>query len=324
VPVVVVPWANIHGGWVIVPIALVLVILGRALDHGLRDATIRRAAILLGLSLIAASFTPAGPLNVVTLWRFGGLVDLISEWHRVTPIDNLGAPVVVMAGLLMWAWARGSQRPPRSEVLAGAALLLFALTAYRNVPIALLMVAPLVADRLTLSFNAGPVPTLRDFGTRLALGLAALAVLVTAVLVPFTTAFPADRVPDRLMEQVRAMPGEVRLLNGYNESGAALYWGDVRRVLVGIDGRADRYGPANINEYLAMLRADAGWEKTFDRYRPDAVLIPATDDLVTMLKMTRQWKQVGSQATWVLLVPPGTTVIPTPPPRATPEDPNAE
>jgi len=323
VPVVVVPWANFHGGWVIVPLALLLVIVGRTLDHGYRDPAVRASAIMLGLSLIAASLTPAGPINVLTLWRFGGLAEVISEWHRVTPLNALGLPVVILGGLLAWAWARGAERPPRSELLVGACLVVFSLFAYRNVTIGLLMLAPLVADRLTLSFRAGPVPTMRDAGTRLSLGVAAVALIATAALVPSTQFYPSDHVPDRLMEQVRALPGTVRLLNGYNESGAALYWGEPRRILLAIDGRADRYGPEVISEYIDMMRADKGWEKTFDRYNPDVALVPTDDHIVSMLKLTRGWKEVGAQGAWVLLVPPGTSVIPTPPPRATPDSPNA-
>ena len=75
-------------------------------------------------------------------------------------------------------------------------------------------------------------------------------------------------------------------------------------VQVGIDGRADRYGAAYIDEYLAMERAQQGWDETIARLNPDLALLPRSDAVVELL-MDRGWTETGNEADYVLLLPPG-------------------
>lgn len=75
-------------------------------------------------------------------------------------------------------------------------------------------------------------------------------------------------------------------------------------VQVGIDGRADRYGAAYIDEYLAMQRGKPGWEATVARLNPNVALLADEDALVPLLQ-SQGWQVIGREAEYVLLTPNG-------------------
>ena len=81
------------------------------------------------------------------------------------------------------------------------------------------------------------------------------------------------------------------LQHGYNEYrwGGYLIWA---RIPVFIDGRADVYGDAFINEYVRISHIRKDWRALLDQYEVEYVLIESTSSLAVLLEETAEWEQV--------------------------------
>ena len=298
-------WANVHGGWVMGPAVLALVAAGRVLDHGPRDRPARRAAGLAALALLAGALTPLGPANIVTTWTIGRSVGAIAEWAPTAPSAPLAWALDALALLVLLAWAFGRGRPPRSEVLVVLALLAFSLTAFRNVIVVSLVLAPIAAvalDRWWPGPEATPVVGRGWWRGALA---GSAAVLAVALGIAATTPALPGTVPTGLLARIAAEPGQVRLVTDSRFGGMALALaGGPGHVVVGLDGRAERFGPDYIREYRAMIDGKPGWERTFAAQRPTLVMLLRTDPLGGLLQRELGWRIVAGDDEAVLLEPP--------------------
>lgn len=304
-------WANCHGLWVMLPAALFLAILGQLLDTGKSDATLRPLIYAFLAAVVGGCLTPIGPLNLLVPIRFASTTSQITEWEPTAMITGYSLGLTLSGILLFVAWARGKSRPPRAEVLYAILVFLFGASAQRNITPAVLMLAPLLARRLSVAF-AGPKSRTAPAGLQAASKPAAIAValvglLLTGILVASSVGVTNDSKPISLVERIAAAPTPQRVLNGYDISGLVLFYArpQVSRSLVqvGIDGRADRYGPAYIEKYVDMERGRPGWDATVDELAPTVALLPDRDALIPLL-MARGWQVNGTQAKYVLLTPP--------------------
>ena len=106
-------WANMHGGWVLVPAVLAMISAGRVLDHGLRDRTARRALGLACAALALGAFSPAGLSNVTAAVRVSNAAaGVIAEWDPTAPISVGGSMTVAMLILIGLAWTRRGDAVP--------------------------------------------------------------------------------------------------------------------------------------------------------------------------------------------------------------------
>ena len=305
-------WANCHGLWVMLPVALGLASIGRLMDHGRSDKAARSLGIATLAAVIGGCITPIGPLNLLIPFQFAGATDQILEWDptNMLAISSLG--LTFAAALMFWAWARGRTRPARGEILYGLLIVALGASAGRNVTPAVLMIAPLLAWRLTVAFR-GPKPRLAPPGLVAISGFAAVIVVVAGVGFALVTMAASDPIPPGtqptgLVSAIAARPGGARVLNNYNISGLTLWYTrpgaspSDGTVQVGVDGRADRYGGAYISRYLDMQRGRPGWEATLNELKPNVALLSEKDPLIDLLK-TRGWQVTGSEAHYVMLEP---------------------
>ena len=305
-------WANCHGLWVMLPVALGLAIVGRWLDHGRKDPVLRPLLIALLASLVGGCITPIGPLNLLTPFGFASSASQILEWAPTSMISVSTLGLTLSLVLLSVAWARGRSRPRRSEVLYGLLIVVFGTAAGRNVTPAVLLLAALLGWRLSIAWagpRRRPAPAgLVTVAKPTAVTIVALALAGTAMMVIGTVAIPPDSRPTALVTRIAQEPGSPRVLNGYDVSGLVLWFArpEVSRSVkqVGIDGRADKYGSAYIDQYLSMERGRPGWDATLQELRPDVALLPEKDALVPLLQ-AHGWQTIGREAKYVLLTPPG-------------------
>jgi hypothetical protein len=294
-------WANLHGGWVLVPITLSLVVVGRLADHGLRDRGAWTALGMGAASVIAGTLTPAGTSSTFAIVRFSGATDAIQEWRATAPFEGIGFLTAGMAVLAIVALS--GSRPPISSWVTCIALLLFSWTAVRNVAPALLLLAPLVAERLKDAFpNVGTGPEPR-WSAPAGILLAGLLMVAGLAALPGRDLLPRDEFPVQLAKDVGELPGAQRVLNDYNVAGLVLYFaGDDDRVA--IDGRTDRYGARYIEEYIGMKGLEGDWETLLDELRPTSALLKSDSPLAHVLVAEQSWTEVGREGKWVLLAAP--------------------
>ena len=296
-------WANLHGGWVLVPTVLLLVAAGVALDCGVRAPVVRHAALLAVGAAVAGCLTPSGLSGLMAPVRFSEAAALIKEWAPVEPTSTLGWLTLAMLALFLIGWS-GAQRLPRSEGLVVLLLLCFTWMAYRNLAPGLAMLAPLAAHGLCRGFPEIGRPEPRwsvPVGAVLAVLLTVLGVASVAVV----PNLPTGSQPLALAQRIATLPPGQRVLNDYNTSGAVLYFGG-SGTMVAIDGRSDRYGADYIRDYVDLTQLEGDdWEQLLDTLQPTAALLDKDAPLARLLVTERGWQQLGPvDADHVLLVPP--------------------
>jgi len=303
-PLVVV-WANVHGGWVLLPIALTLGALARVLDHGWRDRS-AAAALMLAIGCTAmATISPSGLENITAVRRFAASTAIVLEWQRVSLDDVTVIPLVLIAATIIVAWARGRARPSRGEIVVVGVLLVFATLAWRNVTPSVLALTPIATGILSRALGEPDPSRERPALARTTIALGAFGAVV-GIVVSLAPQQVVDRsVPLGLLHTLAETTSEQRVLDNYNVSGPLLWFaGPPPHVVVGVDGRADRYGPAYLDRYLDTLAARAGWEVQVDALAPTAALLHRDDALVGVLVAQRHWVEVGREADYVLLHAP--------------------
>jgi hypothetical protein len=305
-------WAQFHGGWVLVPLGLALAALARVVDHGWRDAVARRLVALAALCLLVACVSPSGWDNVTSVRRFAASTSAIIEWQVVRLWAPESLPMLGMIVIAVVGWSRGRVRPTRGEVLLVLALAGFSFLAWRNLPSAALMLAPILTGSLARALgDPDPVEVAATRGARTAIVLAALGAAVGVVAATQVTLVVDPGVPQRLIALVRDQPGQ-RVLNDYDVSGPLLHFaGRPLGLQVAIDGRADRYGSDYIERYLELMRGTPGWEELVDELAPTSALLRSNSPLPGILQAQRKWVVVDRAGAYILLRPPGATGWPT-------------
>ncbi|HEY5183355.1 MAG TPA: hypothetical protein VIM19_00280 [Actinomycetes bacterium] len=297
-------WANTHGLWILLPATFTLAAVARWTDHGVRDRASARTLALVAASLASALVTPAGIGTLTAGWRFRKAAGpQITEWLPVNLIGTDAIPLVALGVVMVVAWSRGRVRPPRSELLYVGGLLLFGLSAYRNVTPALLLTAPFALSRITAAWD--PQPSRTSERERRLLGgtiaaVVTVGLMVAIVEVALIKPFPSD-APVMLAEQVAGRPEGTRVLPEYNDSGLVLAL--IRPSgKTAIDGRSDLFGAAYIGRYGTLTDAGYGWQATLRELDPTSAILRRTTNLAKKLQKCG-WLVEDSTPTHLLLVP---------------------
>ncbi len=303
-------WANFHGGWILLPFALVVTAVARWTTHGWRDRPAVGALLLSAGCGLAAMVSPLGPANAFTALRFSSAASSqIAEWERVRPWSDQGWQIAAVLLLVVLCWARGRTRPPTDELVVVIALVGFGFLAYRNITPSILMLAPITAGILGRALREPPPRTGRPAFARASAAIAALGVCVAVVLALLPGQDLHRDRPVELLQRIADHPGPIKVLNTYNVSGPLLWFGGgPSHVQVAIDGRTDKYGAYYIDTYLdTLLAARPGWVYQFNRLDPDIAVLYNNEALVSALENERGWRPVAEQDGVVLLVPPDAT-----------------
>jgi hypothetical protein len=293
-------WAQIHGLWLFAPAFLLLAALAGLLDSRTTSdlRLVGKAGLLSVAGLAIGCLNPVGIRSLTLPFTLRSATATISEWQPTTIIPYFSWGLLMLIGLLVLAWVRGGRRVTNGEMAWTAALALFAFLAYRNVPVAVLLLAPVVAVRLTREMPAASSTRSEQRLLVTATAVMALLALATdAVMSATGTAIPLT-APTRLAAMLNDGT-EHRVIDDYNTGGVILAFGG-STVKVGVDGRADYYGGAYIKRYEDMLAMRSGWSRLFNQLAPDAALINRHGPLVQWLT-DDGWRQVATQGNYVLL-----------------------
>ena len=255
-------WAQVHSLWLVLPAALALAAACRTLDLGRAGLrTLRPAALHVCALLVAGSLTPIGPRALLLPVTLHSATSRIAEWQPSSPLDTMSWGLMLLTALMVMAWSRhGRGRVPTSEIAFTGAMVLFGLMAYRNLLPALLLLVPLVTTRLSQMRWARASRVTASESRVLRLGCIAALIGGLAVSAARTAASAtfADSVPIAIAHTLAAEPGEHRVLNAYNASGALVAFGGPQLRLA-VDGRADRWGSAYLNGYFDALSMKGDW-----------------------------------------------------------------
>jgi tetratricopeptide (TPR) repeat protein len=331
-PVLMVPWANLHAGFLTGLAVIGLVGLGtavpRLLDQGRRRdgwRALRLAAAAGVVTALASLLNPFGlrailfPLEVVNTRLF---MSTTAEWLSPNFHDPAYLGFEVMLLVLVPAFAWGRHRLGATDVLVTLVFTHLALSSSRHLPLFAVAVAPLLADALEAAVRdlwarrpaAWDVAGLarRHFPTfwpRLVSPGAPAAALTTALVVglvpgwasllePIRNPFIQDlnelRYPGETMRFIRDERLPAPLFNSYAWAGYEL-WRLYPEYRMFIDGRTHVYGADVLQDFVEINNLGARWRTVLDKWRIQTILTERTSALAQALGAVGGWRLVFTE-----------------------------
>jgi hypothetical protein len=331
-PLLMILWVNVHGGFVLgivlTGIALVAALWDRLRGIESDAATAGGALLKTFLAVVAASFVnPYG-------WRLHQhVVAYLSDRYLMRHIDEFRTPTfhfaaewffvaLVLAALVAVVYRRREVAP--ADVL----LLLFAVAsgfyAYRNIPVACILLSMEVADLagrvqqpagnragfLARVSAAAARLGLREYGRGWLLWPVVVALLVFVACLNggrllsrtvITARFDASQLPVAAVEKLAALDtGEPVLAP--DAWGGYLVYRLGPRIKPLVDDRHDLYGSAFLRDYLTLVRAEKGWQEILEGMHANWALLPPKSPLADRLRQAPGWNVVHEDGTAVLLL----------------------
>lgn len=269
-----------------------------------RDPRLKTLALVFIGCLAVVPFNPNGATMYV--YPFETLTShamqtYIQEWFSP---DFHAAQYQPFAFLLLATLASSAisrKKPTLTDLLLLVGSGYAGLRSARNIPFFALIAAPILArstwDWLQargwvrhIEFRTGLTrwSSILNWVLFLVIGLAALARV--AQVVTNQSSVERERFPAAAVDFMNANGVKGELYNSYGWGGYLIWRLYPRRVF--IDGRADVYGDAFIEEFLRMYRGEAGWDRSFERYRVGTVLIEPDAPLAMRLAQDPAWRRV--------------------------------
>jgi hypothetical protein len=315
-PIAMAVWANLHGGFAIGLILIAVKLLGDGLKllGKLRIAIQEkreewrnwvRLAGTGAVSAAAVSLNPHGPamlLYPLKTVSIGVLQDYIQEWQSPDFHAIEVQPFLWMLLLTAGALAISRKRKHPSEIMLVGLFMSLGLLAARNIALYALVAAPILARHTAAILNSVKLPQMEStqLPTRITrwvnLGLLGLLVFLAAfkVAIPLNPAVIKDALKDSLpldaVEHLSTISNPDPLFNSYNWGGLII-WELYPDYLTFVDGRTDLFDDEILGDYLAIWRADPGWEVLLERWNIGIVFVeqraPIADKLISL-----QWQEL--------------------------------
>jgi hypothetical protein len=303
-------WANLHGGFVMLMVSLVLYAAAALLLRD-RARTVRYAVLAVSCGA-ATLINPYGWQLHVHIWKY-----LRSDW-LIKYIDEFQSPVFRGEGMfkmeiLLFLGLICVLELARTRRYQEALLIVFwahaALTSARHLTIYAIAAVPPVATQLNRLWDywAGPrargsvIGVLRDLARDLRPAALRTSLWVPAFLaglafLPGAGKWPTDFPPNfptaLVARNASLFAGPehpaTRVLNLDLWGGYLAYKFYPNRCAF-LDGRSDYFGPAVAEDYLKLRSAGDGWEQVVTRYDLQYALVPPDWPLVPALKRGNQW-----------------------------------
>jgi hypothetical protein len=325
-PLLTLLWTNLHGGFLIgiVVVALYGVgpLLGAAIEtDGAKRAALARSSVKYLVAAAACALASlANPYgyhlhqHIYAYLRDPFAMQYIVEFQGTNFRWGAAPFLEIMLGLGAGAAIWHGLRRRFTEVLALVGFAHLSLVVARNIPIFMILAAPLVARPLVHWLRAlaeAPVAgwlhsaftNFEEIGMELAplerpwrvhaLSAAAILLLGAAMYAPgaglkLKPEYDPKTFPAGALAALDT-PGQRIFTNDV--------WGDYlvyrlypRGGRVYIDGRSDFYGAKFGEETLNVLNVNYDWEKTLARYGVDTILLPADAPLAGAIKESRHWR----------------------------------
>lgn len=339
-PVLMLLWVNVHGGFLFGLALLVVYIVGAGIQYFTcreRREEIRgwlkRLGLVSAVSLLASFFNPFGYKLHLHIFRYLSdrfLMNHVSEFRSPDfhGVAQQCFAVILLVTVAALASARRKHQPARLLVILLAAY--SGLYAARNLPVSstllTLIVAPLLSEAISeAGETTATAPWLRILLSRLQSFGARMEKLELDfhghlwLVVVFALGVWACMHGGRL--------GSTQLINAYFDDKRfpvdAAEWiaqQDIREPIfcpdlwggyliyrlypqtrVFVDDRHDLYGDRFFKDYLKVIFVQPEWSKVLDERHVNWVLMEKNSSLGTMLGLTPGWKLIHADGTAVLI-----------------------
>jgi hypothetical protein len=328
-PLLMVLWANLHGGWVLGIVLMGVTVVGEWLNlvthrPGAMDGVaIRNLAISGVVTLAATVLTPNGVAGLLypLVWITPGpFANVLTEWvsvdfHQFVYMVFEAMLLIMLAALFLsrrainWTW-----------LLLILTFTYLALSETRNVAVWSVVVSPVLAfflqgvledyfprrDARPRSLRPG-----RERAINVAL-LVLVAIIFPVELLHYVTpnalrSAEASTYPKTALTYMTRHPGPTRVLAAY-AWGGYLIWRGYPPYRDFIDGRANTvFTPAILRDYLNVTELQPHWQRILQRHRVDSVLIEPNLPLAAGLAQDPAWERVYRDRVAVLYTRTGSS-----------------
>ncbi len=317
-PLVMMVWSNLHGGYVLGFLYMGSMLAGEVLNHvlgykGEEIVSWRRLLVLLAWTAGSGLAVLVNP-NGLDMWRIPFqtvgvqvLQSLIAEWASPNFHELAQQPLLWMTFALFITVGLSDRKLDGAEIVAVTGFGMMAFIARRNFGPFALVSLPVLSRHAWAAFQAwrervhlpeNLVKAIQSRQTKemvntskmqravnlLVIGLFGLiaAGKVVGVSHPVLVRGYLDQVyPVQAVEWIKENGVQGNLLNEYNWGGY-LDWFS-RETPVFVDGRTDLYGDEVLGEWLNMVQGGDGWQEELESWQIDMVLLQPERPLVNLL-----------------------------------------
>ena len=327
-PLLMLVWVNLHGAFIAGFVILIMFFAGEFFDDVILDKLSLRAFLFNSKALILGTLTSffvtlANPVGF-HIWetslgflKNSYLVDHTAEYfspnfHQVSTYPFL-LFILISMGILYLE----RRRIRTANLILMLAWIAMALISVRNVPLYVLIAAPMLVEMWVHSLGQLPLAfKMNQFDDRLReieeqvhgwiVVVIGLLVVVWMLLLGIRLdieqsgnvfskeVFPVDAVNWLESSHIRG-----KMFNYFPWGGYLLYrlWPDQQ---VFIDGQTDFYGEDLTREYETVISLDDGWEDVLEKYNVGWVIVPVDSLLARELQKMDGWQQVYRDNTTVI------------------------
>jgi len=289
--VIMAAWVNLHGGFL-----AGFFVLGAYWIGSFRDAAqFRRLSLALLLCAGAVLLNPNGwrlPWHNLQFLRSEFLVNWLAEYSSMDFQSREARGFIGWLAVLFVTLAWQRPRLTMGESLVLVSWTAFALYSRRNIPLMVILTAPLIAPALSKAVGERwRALSARLGGTARGWPVVAALALGVVVCMAHPTELPRNRWPVAAVQYIREHPADFggRMLNDYVWGGYLLKALPEHHVFV--DGRTDFYGEALIRDYVAVTELKTNWLATLDRYDVQWTLLPRRSRLNQALAELPEWQR---------------------------------
>jgi len=295
-------WANLHGGFAIGFILIMIYLLG-IFVKAVGDWFITRARLmeiwrihripamrLVGVGIVAAGFlglNPHGfamltyPLRTVSI---GSLQNYIQEWQSPDFHQLQVQPFLWMILLTLLAFSLTNVDIHPVEVISAGIFMAMSLLAVRNIATYALVSAPILARHFDSVFDRfpggewvkGELPTRLthwiNTGLLILLLIPAGLKMRLPLLAETNKRAIAEAYPQAAIEYLKNSTRKGNLFNSYNW-GAYLIWELYPERLSFVDGRTDLFDDAILEQYITVWRGEDPWGKILSDWKIMLVMV---------------------------------------------------
>jgi hypothetical protein len=309
IPFIVLVWANVHGSFVLGPLAVGLAWLADIQDRRGPGFELLAVAIV---SALAACVTPFGP----SVWRYAigltadpSVTGRISEWQRTLPTD---VPGLLFYGSLIAVIVLAARRRQNVTWPAVLWLTVFAAVgvyAVRGIAWWALAFVPPVALLLAGVASAAPERLGTRTMQRVNAAIAVLLISVGVALLPlWRPTDPGTGTPTGLLTD--APSGVTATLKQVVHQGDRVFnpqqWGSwlefaTPDALVAVDSRVEIFPSSIWAAYDAVQAGTPGWEAILEEWDVDLIAIQPDEDPIKARLVGEGWTVLSSDSSGAVL-----------------------
>lgn len=315
-PLAMIFWVNLHGGYVVGFIILGLYILGNAWisvsskssDSIHAVSRTKYFARIFILCLIGALINPAGhkilfiPFNLLA---DSYMTDVIAEYmspnfHEFVPFKYLLLGVILIFGF-------SEKKPTKVDILIVLFFANMALNSIRHIPLFAIVTAPIMMQHTETLLQNAPSRIRTYLATRTkniaeinALSKGFIWPLLIVILVTYLISsqyvvwsFDQDKKPIAAIEFLKHEQIYGNMFNNDEYGDFVIYFAH-NNYKVFYDGRLDMDGPKRLKEYAKVANIESGWEDIINKYSISWIFFDTNSVLTRTLIKDNSWKLIYS------------------------------